>query len=53
MASSSCQDVDHADTQNVEIYIEARPDIVKRIDKAIAMQMAPWPRLSPARSYSA
>ena len=33
--------LDHTDTQNVQIYIEARPDIVKRIDKAIAMQMAP------------
>ncbi|MCE0482607.1 MAG: hypothetical protein LV479_00025 [Methylacidiphilales bacterium] len=33
--------LDHTDTQSVQVYIEARPDIVKRIDKAIAIQMAP------------
>jgi hypothetical protein len=33
--------LDHSDTQNAKIYVEARPDIIKRIDKAIAMQMAP------------
>ena len=33
--------LDHTDTQSVQVYVEARPDIIKRIDKAVAMQMAP------------
>jgi hypothetical protein len=33
--------LDHTDTQNVGIYIEARPEIVERIDRAIAFHMAP------------
>jgi integrase len=33
--------MDHTDTQNVHIYVEATPAIVKRIDRAIALQMAP------------
>jgi len=33
--------LDHTDTQNVGVYIEALPDIVRRIDKAIALQIAP------------
>lgn len=33
--------LDHCDTQNVGIYVEATPAIVKRIDRAIALQMAP------------
>lgn len=33
--------LDHTDTQNVGVYIEARPEIVERIDRAIAMYMAP------------
>ncbi len=33
--------LDHADTQNVQVYIEARPETIRRIDKAIAIQMAP------------
>lgn len=33
--------LDHSDTQNVGVYIEARPEIVERIDRAIAMYMAP------------
>lgn len=33
--------LDHTDTQNVGVYIEALPDIVKRIDKAIALYIAP------------
>lgn len=32
---------DHTDTQNVGVYIEARPEIVERIDRAIAMHLAP------------
>ncbi len=32
---------DHSDTQNVSVYIEARPEIVERIDRAIAMHLAP------------
>jgi integrase len=33
--------LDHDDTQNVGVYIEARPEIVERIDRAIAMRLAP------------
>ncbi len=33
--------LDHTDTQNVQVYVEARPEIAERIDKAMAMQMAP------------
>ncbi|GGF25479.1 hypothetical protein GCM10011611_34440 [Aliidongia dinghuensis] len=33
--------LDHSDTQNAGVYVEARPEIVERIDKAIAMRMAP------------
>ena len=33
--------LDHTDTQNVGVYIEARPEIVERIDRALAMHMAP------------
>lgn len=33
--------MDHTDTQNVGVYIGATPAIIERIDRAIAMQMAP------------
>ncbi|MDH2917320.1 MAG: site-specific integrase, partial [Gallionella sp.] len=33
--------LDHTDTQNVGVYVQATPEIVKRIDKAVAMHMAP------------
>lgn len=33
--------LDHTDTQNVGVYTEATPAIIQRIDRAIAMQMAP------------
>lgn len=33
--------LDHSDTQNVGVYVESRPEIVERIDKAIALQLAP------------
>ena len=33
--------LDHTDTQNVEVYVAAVPEIAARIDRAIAMQMAP------------
>lgn len=33
--------LDHTDTQNVGVYIEARPEVVERIDRAIAMRLAP------------
>jgi integrase len=33
--------LDHTGTQNVGIYVEATPAIVKRIDRAVAMRMAP------------
>lgn len=33
--------LDHSDTQNAGVYVEARPEIIDRIDKAIAVRMAP------------
>jgi hypothetical protein len=33
--------LDHTDTQNVGVYIEARPEIVERIDRAMAGYLAP------------
>lgn len=34
--------LDHTDTQNAGVYIRNIPDIVERIDKAVAMQLAPY-----------
>jgi integrase len=36
--------LDHSDTQNVGVYVRATPEIVERIDRAIALQMAPLAR---------
>ncbi|GGP26763.1 hypothetical protein GCM10010971_25820 [Silvimonas amylolytica] len=36
--------LDHSDTQNVGIYVKATPEIIERIDKAIALRMAPLAR---------
>lgn len=36
--------LDHSDTRNVGVYVRATPEIVERIDRAIAMQMAPLAR---------
>lgn len=33
--------LDHSDTQNVGVYVKATPEIVERIDSAIALRMAP------------
>lgn len=33
--------LDHTDTQNVGVYVEAVPGILDRIDRAVAMQLAP------------
>ncbi|RJG12190.1 site-specific integrase [Pseudomonas cavernicola] len=33
--------LDHSDTQNVQVYVAATPAILERIDRAVAMQMAP------------
>jgi integrase len=33
--------LDHEDTQNVRVYVETRPDIAQRIDKAVALELAP------------
>jgi integrase len=33
--------LDHTDTQNVGVYVEAVPGIVDRIDRALAIQLAP------------
>ena len=33
--------LDHTDTQNVGIYVQATPEIVERIDRSVAMALAP------------
>lgn len=33
--------LDHTDTQNAQVYVESRPEIIERIDRAIALHMAP------------
>ena len=33
--------LDHSDTQNAGVYVAARPEIVERIDKALALHLAP------------
>lgn len=33
--------LDHTDTQNAGVYVETRPDIARRIDKAVALELAP------------
>jgi integrase len=33
--------LDHSDTQSVWVYLKNTPEIVERIDKAVAMQLAP------------
>lgn len=37
--------LDHSDIQNVSIYVKNLPDIVERIDKAVAMQLAPYAQI--------
>ncbi|PKN18686.1 MAG: integrase [Deltaproteobacteria bacterium HGW-Deltaproteobacteria-6] len=33
--------LDHSDTQNVGVYVEADPAIIRRIDRAVAFRLAP------------
>jgi len=33
--------LDHSDTQQVHVYTQTTPEIIERIDKAVAMQLAP------------
>jgi integrase len=33
--------LDHTDTQNVSVYVQAMPEIIERIDRAVALQLAP------------
>ncbi|MBX9675958.1 MAG: tyrosine-type recombinase/integrase [Methylotenera sp.] len=33
--------LDHTDTQNVGVYVQATPEIVERIDRAVALHLAP------------
>jgi len=33
--------LDHTDTQNAGVYVQSIPDIIRRIDKAMAIQLAP------------
>lgn len=37
--------LDHSDIQNAGVYVKNLPDIVERIDKAVAMQMAPYAQI--------
>lgn len=37
--------LDHSDIQNAGVYVKNLPDIVKRIDKAVAMQLAPYAQI--------
>lgn len=37
--------LDHSDTQNAGAYVKNLPDIVERIDKAVAMQLAPYAQI--------
>lgn len=37
--------LDHSDTQNAGVYVKNLPDIVERIDKAVAMQLAPYAQI--------
>lgn len=37
--------LDHTDTQNVGVYVKNLPDIAERIDKAVAMQLAPYAQI--------
>lgn len=37
--------LDHTDTQNAGVYVKNLPDIVERIDKAVAMQLAPYAQI--------
>ncbi len=34
--------LDHSDTQNAGVYVKNIPDIVSRIDKAVALELAPY-----------
>jgi len=34
--------LDHSDIQNAGVYVKNLPDIVERIDKAVALQLAPY-----------
>jgi integrase len=36
--------LDQSDTQTVRVYVEMRPEILRRIDKAVALKMAPLAR---------
>ncbi|WP_431189549.1 site-specific integrase [Burkholderia pseudomallei] len=33
--------LDHSDTQNVDVYVEASPEFIERIDRTLAMRLAP------------
>lgn len=33
--------LDHSDTQNAKVYVEATPEIIDRLDKALAFKLAP------------
>lgn len=36
--------LDHSDLQNASVYVEARPDIIDRLDEALARSLAPLAR---------
>lgn len=37
--------LDHSNTHNAGVYVKNLPDIVERIDKAVAMQLAPYAQM--------
>lgn len=37
--------LDHSDIQNAGVYVKNLPDIVERIDKAVAMQLTPYAQI--------
>ncbi|WP_419794205.1 tyrosine-type recombinase/integrase [Pseudomonas palleroniana] len=37
--------LDHSDTQNAGVYVKNLPDIVERIDRAVALQLAPYAQI--------
>jgi integrase len=39
--------LDHSDIQNAGVYVKNLPDIVERIDRAVAMQLAPYAQIFP------
>jgi len=41
--------LDHTDTQNVQVYVKCVPEIIRQLDKALAMELAPFADLFAGR----